>query len=107
MSPRRLAALFAAWAASMLAVAAGAAPAAARPFTAADLVGLDRASDPHVSPDGRTVAFVLRRTDLEKNRGVTRLMLMDLSHSNAAPSPLAETPEGASSPRWSHEGATL
>ena len=101
MSPRRLAFALA----SLLALAA-AAPAAARPFTAADLVGLDRASDPHVSPDGRTVAFVLRRTDGEKNRGVTSLMLMDLVGPEHAVMHIGgPEDDGASSPRWSQSGA--
>ena len=46
------------------------ASALARPFTARDLVMLDRASDPQVSPDGRLLAFTVRRTDLPANRGV-------------------------------------
>ena len=101
MSPRRLAFALA----SLLALAA-AAPAAARPFTAVDLVGLDRASDPHVSPDGRTVAFVLRRTDGEKNRGVTSLMLMDLVGPEHAVMHIGgPEDDGASSPRWSQSGA--
>ena len=98
MSLRRLAFL----AGSLLAL--GAVPAAARPFTAADLVGLDRASDPHVSPDGRTVAFVLRRTDLDKNRGVTSLMLMDLAAPDHPVHRLEAAPDGASSPRWDRYG---
>ena len=100
---RRLAAL------ALLALAGAAcatSPAAARPFSAADLVGLDRASDPHVSPDRKTVAFVLRRTDLEKNRGVTSLMLMDLVGAEHTVMRIGgPEDDGASSPRWSSDGA--
>ena len=81
--------------------------AAARPFTAADLVSLDRASDPHVSPDGKTVAFVLRQTDLEKNRGVTALMLVDLVEGDHTTVRIDGPQDDGSSPRWSSDGATL
>ena len=77
------------------------APAAARPFTAADLVSLDRASDPHVSPDGKMVAFVLRRTDLEKNRGVTAIYTLDLTRPGIAITREGHTRDGDFSPRWS------
>ena len=50
---------------------------AAAPFTAADLVSLNRVSDPQVSPDGRYVAYVLRETDLEANKGRTDLWLLE------------------------------
>ncbi len=101
MSLRRLAFL----AGSLLALAASAA--AARPFTAADLVGLDRASDPHVSPDGRTVAFVLRRTDLEKNTGVTAIWVKDLRRGDTSIRLLKAAGDDASSPRWSGDGRDI
>src|SRR5690242_5317624 len=41
----------------------------AQPFTVEDLVRLKRVSDPQVSPDGRYVAYVVRETDIEANRG--------------------------------------
>ena len=104
----RLASLLAAAAAvGLLAGAAAPVHAAGRPFTAADLVGLDRASDPHVSPDGRTVAFVLRATDLEKNRGVQRIQLLDLGRPGAEPRDLDVGQGGGASPRWSPDGRSL
>ena len=50
---------------------------ATTPFTAADLVALNRVSDPQVSPDGRYVAYVIRETDLEANKGRTGVWLLD------------------------------
>ena len=41
-----------------------------KPFTPRDLVMLERVSDPRVSPDGRWVAYTLRQTDCEANKGV-------------------------------------
>ena len=101
MSPFRLIA-----AACTLLSLAAVSPAAARPLTARDLVGLDRASDPHVSPDGRTLAFVLRATDFEKNRGVQSIRLLDLTAPNAAPRVFAGA-EGGAAPRWSADGRSL
>lgn len=48
------------------------------PFTAEDLVSMARLSDPRVSPDGSRVAYVLRTTDLEANKGRTDLWLVAL-----------------------------
>ena len=50
-------------------LAALVAPAAvARPLTQKDLVGLDRVSDAHVSPDGKWAAYDLATLDLAANR---------------------------------------
>ena len=43
--------------------------AAARAFTAKDLVMLDRISDPQLAPDGQAVVYSLRETDWDANRG--------------------------------------
>jgi len=44
------------------------------PFSIHDMLAMDRISDPQVSPDGKTVVFVVRRTDLEANRGRNRFI---------------------------------
>ncbi len=62
-------------AAALLAVAA---LAQAAPFTATDLVTMKRVSDPRISPDGKQVAYTLRTTDLEGNKGVRQVWLIDL-----------------------------
>ena len=46
---------------------------AARPFTAKDLASLDRVSSPSISADGRYIAYALRTTDWEANKGVNGL----------------------------------
>ena len=53
--------------------------AAPHPFDVHDLVMLDRASDPQVSPDGKWVAFQMRQTDYEANKGVNGIWLLDTS----------------------------
>jgi dipeptidyl aminopeptidase/acylaminoacyl peptidase len=91
-----------------------AAPAPSRAFTADDLVRLARLSDPQVSPDGRRVAYVLRETDMEANRGRTDLWLLDLGaaagsarKTDAAPRRLTQHPASDSSPRWAPDGRGL
>ena len=39
------------------------------PFSVHDMLAMERLSDPQVSPDGQTIAFVLQKTDLEANKG--------------------------------------
>jgi dipeptidyl aminopeptidase/acylaminoacyl peptidase len=91
--------------------AASAAPppataAAPRGFEVRDLVALDRVSDPQVSPDGKQIAFQLRETDIENNRGLNSLWLAPADGSAPA---RRLTAKGASSsvPRWSHDGRAL
>jgi len=76
-----------------------------RPFTAQDLVDMKRVSDPQVSPAGDRVAFVLRTTDREADRGRTDLWIVGLDGSD----PRRLTTDEASdwNPRWSPEGTDL
>ncbi len=46
------------------------------PFSVRDMLAMDRISDPQVSPDGKWVIFVVRRTDLEANCGRNDLWLV-------------------------------
>jgi acylaminoacyl-peptidase len=82
---------------SGLATPAGA---AGRAFTARDLVLLTRLSSPALSPDGSTVAYQLRATDLAANRGVTNVWIVKAAE-GAVPSLLVA---GANSPHWSPDG---
>ncbi|HEY8540088.1 MAG TPA: S9 family peptidase [Steroidobacteraceae bacterium] len=75
-----------------------------RPFTVHDLVSLKRVSDPTLSPDGRTVVFTLRETDLEANRGRTDLWALDIVTKGAAPRRLTSHPANDSSAQWSSDG---
>ena len=45
-------------------------------FSVHDMLAMDRISDPQVSPDGKWIVFVLRKTDLEANVGRTDLWLV-------------------------------
>lgn len=81
-------------AASLAALALAAAPAAlARPMTATDLATMRRIGAPTVSPDGSWLAYQLRETDLDENRGRTDLWLLDLRAADAEPMRIASSPE--------------
>src|SRR5690242_20677902 len=91
-------------AAAFLAVVA---PAAARPFTAKDLASLDRVSSPAISPDGRYVAYELRTTDWDANKGVNALHVIDLKGDISKPLVLLSGEKGGASPSWSSDGRWL
>jgi dipeptidyl aminopeptidase/acylaminoacyl peptidase len=94
---------------AMLCLIAGAAHAqsAKQAFTVQDLVRLKRVSDPQVSADGRFVAYTLRETDIESNRGRTDLWLLALDRANATPQRLTQNSANDSSPRWAPDSRTL
>jgi dipeptidyl aminopeptidase/acylaminoacyl peptidase len=83
----------------------GAAPATPpKPFSAHDLVMLERVSDPRLSPDQRHVAYQLRETDLAANKGVNGIWLVDLSRKDAPPRRLTAAGTESNTPRWSADG---
>ena len=77
-----------------------------RGFDVRDLVSLDRVSDPRLSPDGRTVVFQLRETDLEANKGVNGLWLRSID-GDAAPRRLTTKGESSTTPRWAPDGRSV
>ena len=91
----------------VLAVASGAAMAAPHPFNAHDLAMMDRVSDPHLSPSGNDVAFTVRSTDWDANKGVTSVWLLDLARKGAEPRRATDLKLNANSPAFSPDGKTL
>ncbi|MBS0659541.1 MAG: S9 family peptidase [Verrucomicrobia bacterium] len=81
-------------------------PPVPKPMTAQDLVLFDRVTDPRLSPDGKWVLYALRRTDLEANKGISSLWLLDLQ-TNAQPRQLTASGTDASSGRWSADGKSI
>ncbi len=75
------------------------------PFGVRDLLGMDRISDHQVSPDGATVVFVRRVTDLEEDRG--RTDLWSIPTAGGSPTRLTTDPAGDFNPRFSVDGKTL
>ena len=74
-------------------------------FSARDLVRMDRISDPQPSPDGESIAFVRRQTDMEADKGRTDIWVIDITGDNLRQ--LTEHEASDSSPRWSADGASL
>ncbi|RMF71414.1 MAG: S9 family peptidase [Acidobacteria bacterium] len=75
------------------------------PFTVHDMLAMQRISDPQASPDGRTIAFVVRTTDLEANRGRTDIWLVPTA--GGEPRRLTTDPANDWNPRWAPDGASL
>jgi len=81
------------------------APAETHPFSIHDMLAMDRIGEPTVSPDGRWIAFSLRVTDLDANRGRTDLWLTDLD--GKVLRRLTNNPSADFNPRWSPDGKTI
>ena len=77
-----------------------------RPFDVDDLVRLARVADPQVSPDGRLVAYALRETDMDGNRGVNGVWLVPADGS-AEPLRMTGVVSNATAPRWAPDGRSL
>jgi Tol biopolymer transport system component len=84
---------------------AGPAPGPSRIFDAHDLFGLEVASDPQISPDGRRVAYVRRSGDIMTDRMRPTIWLIDTASGEQAP--LVAGPGSHMSPRWSPDGTRL
>ena len=65
----------------------------ARPMTETDLVMMKRLSAVAASPDGMMVAYQLRETDLEANKGKTDLYMLKLGTTGAQPVMFASRPD--------------
>lgn len=85
-----------------LAVSYAAGASQSHPFSVHDMLAMDRISDPQVSPDGRSICFVVRRTDLEGNTGRTDLWLVGTDGSGLRK--LTTHASNDSSPRWAPDG---
>src|SRR5215472_9568879 len=77
-----------------------------RGVTPEDYFSFQFLSDPHISPDGKTVAYVVTTIDQRRNRREPAIWVAALDGSTA---PRRLTAEGfrSSSPRWSPDGKTL
>jgi dipeptidyl aminopeptidase/acylaminoacyl peptidase len=95
------------FAATILAAPAAAAPATgpSRYFTGSDLFNLEWASDPEISPDGRTIAYVRQSNDVMTDRARPTIWLIDVATDQQRP--LVAGSGAYFSPRWSPDGTRL
>jgi dipeptidyl aminopeptidase/acylaminoacyl peptidase len=102
---RRLAAAALAAALSPAAVAAPPPPAEhLQPFTVQDLVRLERVSEIAASPDGKRVAYTVRTTDMEANKGHTVIWLAEAAKRSAAAQRLTDLAANSTAAEWSADG---
>jgi dipeptidyl aminopeptidase/acylaminoacyl peptidase len=116
MLAHRSTAVFAMLALSIATAAAGATVAAAtkvagglpevhaQPFTVQELVRLARISEIAASPDGKRVAYTLRTTDMEENKGRTSIWLVETGKRSPTALPLTDAGAGANAAEWSADG---
>jgi dipeptidyl aminopeptidase/acylaminoacyl peptidase len=79
---------------------------AAHPFQVEDLQHLSRVASPHVSPDGKWVAFTVTRSDVEKNRSVTNIWRVPAAGGDPQQMTFAEAGTNGDV-RWSPDGNYL
>ena len=75
------------------------------PFSVHDMLVMDRLSDPQVSPNGKSIVFVRRQTDLEANKGQTDLWLVGAD--GAGLRRLTSHQAADSNPRWAPDGKSI
>ncbi|HWJ39301.1 MAG TPA: S9 family peptidase, partial [Sphingomicrobium sp.] len=94
-------------AATALSAPAIAAPATgpSRYLTGDDLFNLEWASDPQISPDGKTIVYVRRSNDIMTDKARSTIWLVDVASGQQRP--LLAGPGSYFSPRWSADGARL
>ncbi|HXV76347.1 MAG TPA: hypothetical protein VD788_08505, partial [Candidatus Polarisedimenticolaceae bacterium] len=88
-----------------LTAVASSAPGETHPFTVHDMLAMRRLSDPQRSPDGDRIAFTLRTTDLDENRGRTDIWICGADGSGLRR--LTTDPASDSNPRWAPDGKTI
>lgn len=67
-----------------------------------DIANIVRVSDPQLSPDGRSIVFVVSRPNLKEARYDRQLVLVDVATGKQRP--LTYERRGVGSPRWSPSG---
>lgn len=76
-----------------------------RPIQPDDLLSLHRVSDPQLSPDGKSVAYVITQTHREKNSRNSDIWILPLS--GGASRQLTNSEKADDSPRWSPDGRQI
>ena len=73
-----------------------------RAFTIEDLYRIKSISDIHVSPDGKSVIYVVGTPDLARARRTSQIWMMNVDGTNARP--ILQNEKGANTPQFSPDG---
>ncbi len=76
-----------------------------RVITFDDLISCGRVSDPQISPDGKTVAFVVTWQLKEENKSTSNIYLVSVTGGDTRQ--LTNAKGGNNSPRWMPDGKTI
>jgi dipeptidyl aminopeptidase/acylaminoacyl peptidase len=76
-----------------------------RAITFDDLIGFGRVSDPQISPDGKTVAFVVTSYDKAENAGNSNIYLMPVDGGQIRQ--LTAEKKSNNTPRWMPDGKSI
>jgi dipeptidyl aminopeptidase/acylaminoacyl peptidase len=77
-----------------------------RGVTAEDYYAFETLSDPHFSPDGSTIAFVVTTIEQQQNRRRSAIWSVPTDGSRE-PVMLTTVPQSSNSPRWSPDGRAI
>ena len=77
-----------------------------RGATAEDYFAFETPGDPHFSPDGSTIAFVVTTVDQKQNRRRGAIWSVR-SDGSGEPMPLTTAPQSSTYPRWSPDGRSI
>lgn len=93
--------------AAIAALAGGRSPAAQskQPITLVKLAEIPRVQDVQLSPDGRSVSYMLARADWKANRQVAHIWRQSIA--DGRPTQVTAREAGESTARWSPDGRTL
>lgn len=69
------------------------------------LLGIKTPRDVQISPEGKWIAYVVRRIDEEKDKGYSQIWMTSADGKQTVP--MTASYANASSPRWSPDGTTL
>src|SRR5437867_5994985 len=77
-----------------------------RGVTAEDYFAFEFLSDPHFSPDGSSIAFVVTTIDQKQNRRRSEVWTIPADGSRE-PLVLTTSPQSSNNPRWSPDGRAI
>jgi dipeptidyl aminopeptidase/acylaminoacyl peptidase len=77
-----------------------------RGITPEDYYSFEFISDPHISPDGKLVAYVVSTVDQKQNRRFSNIWIASFDGSQP-PRQFTTSPQSSNSPRWSPDGRFL